>query len=299
MDRAAAEKDWRLSSAGSRFPPTGDARADAPRTIMNMSTSSFTGAILRGTRLGTAIFAAVWLSAWAPNRANAAAAPSAREIIDRHLKAVGGRENILKYSSMHLKGRFEIAAQGVRGQLEVFKAKPNKQIVRIDIPGLGQIQSGFDGEIGWIINPATGPMLLEGKMLEQTRQQADFDEVLHQDEDYQSMKTAGLETFEGQECYKLTLVRKSGQEVTEFFNVKSGLRVGHVATHETPFGAIPVTAIESDYKKFGSVLIPTKLTQKQLGAEQVLTIENVEYDSVPASVFEPPDAIKALAKKDN
>jgi hypothetical protein len=52
----------------------------------------------------------------------------------------------------------------------------------------------------------------------------------------------------------------------------------------------------SDYKNFGGLLFPAKQVQMVNGTEQDVTIEKIEFDNVPASVFALPAAIVALKK---
>jgi hypothetical protein len=140
-------------------------------------------------------------------------------------------------------------------------------------------------------------MVLEGKALEQSREQARFDAVLHDASEYKSMQTVERTTFEGKECYKLKLVRRSGQEVTEYYQVDTGLLAGSAETQETPLGPIAATAIASDYRKFGDVLFATRLVQKMGPLSQVMTFEKMEFNTVEDAKFDLPEAIKALVKK--
>jgi hypothetical protein len=224
------------------------------------------------------------------------ALPSARSIVDRHVEAIGGRAAILSHSSTRATGTFSVVSAGMKGALEVFAAKPDKSVVKIKIPGLGDIEEGFDGTKGWSLSPMTGPMLLEGKQLEEKKFDADFYSDLHDEGRYASMTTVEQTEFDGRPCYKLKLVRKNGSEDFEFYDVKTGLKAGRMGTRETPMGTLTGTAVESDYKKFGKLLIPTIVKNTIMGVQQVITIETVEFDNVSAATFEPPAEIKALVK---
>ena len=226
-----------------------------------------------------------------------AALPAAKEIIAKYVKAMGGRDAILKYTSTHVKGQYEVPAQGLKGTLEVFGAKPDKLKVKVELPGLGQVLSGHDGRVGWSIDPALGPMIMEGKRLNQLQNEANYYSILHDEKEFKSMETVEVAQFEGKECYKLKLVRQSGDEATEFYDSKSGLLVGIVASQETPLGAVTVTSVASDYKKFGNVLMATKNIQRLAGLQQIMTVESVEYNKVADSEFELPPQIKALVNK--
>ncbi len=63
--------------------------------------------------------------------------PPAREIIDRHLKAIGGREAVLARSSVRATGTITIASAGLTGTIELFAAKPGRTLTRTVLPGLG------------------------------------------------------------------------------------------------------------------------------------------------------------------
>ena len=222
--------------------------------------------------------------------------PSARSIVDRHIAAVGGKAAILSHSSTRATGTFTVASAGMTGSIEVFAAKPDKSIVKITIPGVGEVVEAYDGKNGWTLSAMTGPMLLEGKQLEEKRFDTDFFGDLHDNSRYESMTTVERTEFDGRPCYKVRLVRKGGGEDFEFYDVDTGLKAGRIATRETPMGTVTGTSTEGDYKKFGNLLQPTTVKNTMMGVQQLITITTVEYDNVAPSVFEPPAQIKALIK---
>jgi hypothetical protein len=224
------------------------------------------------------------------------ALPAARAIVDRHVAAIAGREAVLSHSSTVAKGKLSMPKAGMEGSLEVYGAKPNKSLLKIMLGGVGEVTEGFDGVRGWSFSPMTGPMLLDGKQLEEKRFDSEFHSELRDKERYVSMTTMEQTDFEGRPCYKVKFVRKSGGEDIEFYDVATGLKAGSITTRETHMGTVTGTTVEADYRKFGNLLQPTTI-RSQIGlVEQVITITSVEYDTVPASVFEMPPAIKALVK---
>jgi hypothetical protein len=141
----------------------------------------------------------------------------------------------------------------------------------------------------------TGPTLKTGKELEQTKLDADFYSELRDPKRY-TLKTIEKTTFDGRDCYKVSVRRSDGTEDFDFYDVATGLRAGSINTRETQMGTMTVSNVESGYRKFGTLSQATVLTQKVMGVEQKITLETVEYDKVDPSVFEPPAAIKALIK---
>jgi hypothetical protein len=222
--------------------------------------------------------------------------PSARSILDRHVNAIGGKAALLAHSSTHATGAFTVASAGMKGTIEVFAAKPDKSLVKVNLPGVGEIFEGYDGTNGWTVSPMTGPMVLEGKQLADKKFDADFFAELHDESRYASMTTMERTEFDGRACYKIRLVRKGGSEDFEFYDVETGLKAGRIATRETPMGAMTATSVETDYKKFGKLLAPTTIKNSIAGVQQLITIETIEFDQVPPTVFQPPAEIKALIK---
>ncbi len=243
-----------------------------------------------------AVFAIVPLAARAPHSQASAELPAARTIIDRHIKEVGGREAILAQASTHATGTVSLPSAGLSGTLEAFHAKPNKFLQRMTLPGIGDIEEGFDGTVGWSISPLTGPMLLEGKQLEQRKFEADFFEDLKANDRYVSMTTLEKTTFVGRPVYKIRLVKKSGDEDLEFYDSETGLRIGAISTHDSPMGPMQGTTAWSDYKRFGILLQPVTAKVSVMNTEMIMAITGVEYGKVDPSVFALPTKIKALLK---
>jgi len=222
--------------------------------------------------------------------------PTARQVVDRYVEALGGEEAIRSHNVMAMEGTMEIPGQGVSAEIKIRAMAPNKMKMAMNIPGLGAMQSGFDGEVGWAMNPMTGPMIQEGKELAQAKRQADFYSVFHGDNLYKSMTNTGQVDFEGQACWKVDLVTQEGDSITEYYNIETGLIDAMTQTQETPMGEVTVTTVTSDYKEFGGVMAPTKMTARMgPGMEQSFVITTVTFDGVTEADFALPAEIKALA----
>jgi hypothetical protein len=224
------------------------------------------------------------------------ALPSARSIVEKYVQAIGGRAAVLAHSSSHATGTFTVAGAGISGTMDIYNAKPAKSLVKTTIGGIGEILEGFDGTHGWGISPMTGPSLAEGVELDQKRFDADFYSDLHDDGRYTSMKTLEKTTFDGRPAYKVSMVKKIGGEDLEYFDVETGFKIGTAGSREGPMGPMNITVSQSDYKKFGDVMVPTTLKQSVSGVQNVITIKSMEFDNVPESTFDIPDRIKALIK---
>jgi hypothetical protein len=221
--------------------------------------------------------------------------PHAEEVLKKYRLAIGGEEAIKKHTTRSVKGTFEIPAQGMKGDLSIMAAAPDMIRVMVTLPGLGELQRGYDGKLGWSIDPAVGPRLLDGNELAEFKHSADFYDDLHDPKKFKTITVVGKTMFEGQECYELRLVKETGFEYTEFFSVASGLIVGGKLNASSQMGSVPVTSMVSEYKPFGGVLVPTVTRQRMLGLEQLTTVISVSFDPIDPKAFELPPAIAALA----
>jgi hypothetical protein len=156
---------------------------------------------------------------------------------------------------------------------------------------------GFDGKKGWKAEGVARVALLDGKELDELKHSADFYDDLHDPTSYSSITVVGQNVFEGTECYELKLVRTTGFEYTEFFNVKTGLLAGMKMNATSQMGAIPVVQVVSEYKTFGGVLTPTVTHQRMMGLESEMTISSITFDPVDPKAFDLPPAIAALVKQ--
>lgn len=235
-------------------------------------------------------------SAKAEAPANTKGLPTAKEVLERYAQAIGGKAAFKKHDSQHATGTVEMKAQGISGKMEVFAARPNKLLMKMTIAGVGEFNTGFDGKVAWMSSALTGPMLLEGKMGEQVATQADFDHALHDPADYTVMEMLGTEEFNGEECYKLKLVHRTGFESTEYFSKSTGLQRGFMATQESPLGPVTSTTLVTDYKQFGDLLMPSRISQKAAGVETVMTMDEMEFNKVDPKIFNLPPDVKALSE---
>jgi zinc protease len=229
--------------------------------------------------------------------APAAALPSADEILKRYRTAIGGEAAIRKHTSRTIAGTFEIVGQNMKGDLKIHAAAPDLLRLAITLPGVGDIERGYDGHIGWSIDQAVGPRLLEGKELDELKHSADFYDDLHDPKSYSAITVVGLNPFEGADCYEMKLVRTTGFEYTEFFNAKTGLLAGMKMNATSQMGTTPVVQIVAEYKNFGGVLVPTVTRQRMMQLESQMTITSVVYDQVDPKLLAVPPQIAALVKQ--
>ena len=220
--------------------------------------------------------------------------PSAAQLQDRFLGAIGGRDAIAGQPGRYERGRFEIQSQGIRGTFELWMAPPNRQALRIELPGLGTITGGYDGEVGWSINPATGPSLLTGLQLDQTRQGADLHAALHPERYIARSETVADTVFEGRRSFKVLIETVWNERYHEFYDAETGLVTGVIRRQASPMGELEAVTLLEDWRPLGPLLQPRRQRQRLLGIEQLLVTDSIAVGTPRDSVFALPPEIRAL-----
>jgi hypothetical protein len=219
--------------------------------------------------------------------------PTAQAIITKYVAAINGQA-IMGAKSIVTKGGMSMPSAGINGTVVMTQAGQNQMQMVTNIPGMGDIQAGYDGTIAWAADPMQGPRILSGKEMEQIRDESDRRTTVRDPQLFTSMTTVADTTMNGEKCYEVKLVWKSGRETFDCYSAATGLLVGSRSVQTTSMGAVPVVTLFNDYKKFGDVMAATKTTMEMMGQQQILTITSVELGN--GAVITPPPAVQALAK---
>lgn len=223
--------------------------------------------------------------------------PPAREIVTRFVSAIGGASAYKSVKSIHARGTMEVSLQQIRGDLELYSARPARALYRVTVPGIGVIEQGYNGTVGWTLSPVTGPELVSGRELAERADDAWFDSPLHEPARLRELTTLARVDFDGHTAYKVRVVHNSGHEQIEYFDVDTGLLIGSEADQASPQGVVHTVNVVRNYARFGPILQATTFIQRALGFEQTMVLTSVEYDTVPDSIFDPPAAVRALISR--
>lgn len=223
--------------------------------------------------------------------------PAARDLVARHVAAIGGREAVLRHPSFRAKATLGLPAAGINAEVEIAGAQPNLFVMKMTVPGMGEMLQGFDGTNGWSLDPMQGPRLIEGAELAQMMDEAEFASVLRESANIASMETTEIATIGAQQCYKVKITRKSGRETFDCYAVDSGLLIGSFAKQQSPMGEIESVSEFADYKDFNGVKQPTKIIQTVMNQQHVMTFTSYEYGPIDAATFAPPPPIATLIQQ--
>jgi hypothetical protein len=254
-------------NAPSAIPPVAPAAAPAPAGLPKFAPVAFEGA-----------------------------KPSAQELLTRHITATGGEKAWDAKNMMSSKGAIEIPAAGLKGAMDMQAMAPDNIAIVMDIPGMGQSRSGFNGTVGWTIDPMRGPALMDAKQIADLKRDGNFRRDLDLMRNAGNAEVLGLVEFETRPCWqvKISTSTSDATPTNNFYDKETGLMAGMTLMAATPMGSIPVTLLTGEYKDFADVKLPVRTTTKVMGQMQVMTIDSVTWEGVSAKAFELPPEIAAM-----
>jgi hypothetical protein len=193
--------------------------------------------------------------------------PKAETILDKYVEATGGKAAYQKHHSEIQKGTIELAAMGIKGTVTSYRLEPDKSYSEIELAGLGKTREGSDGAVFWSFSAMMGPHVKEGAEKAQAQLSARFNAELNWRDLFKEVKTTGVDTVDGKDCYKVVLTPAEGSPITQCYDKQSGLMVKMTMTAQSPMGEQTVDSFATDYRKEGDILMPHKLKQTLAGQE--------------------------------
>ena len=261
---------------------------------------------MKTLRITTILFLASAFSLPAQaQEAATATLPKAAEIVAKHVEAVGGREKLEAMKSSVSEGTFEMPAAGLKGDFTI-KLMSGKFAFKMDLPGVGPIVRGTDGENAWEVSAvAGGARLLKGIEKKQLIQQAQLAAELKMEKKF-DIEVVGIEKVKELECYKLKCVPKKGsdeekEKLTEFkfIDTKDHLLRKQTQKVASPLGEISIDSFMDDYRDLEGIKVPHEVSQSMMGQKQVMKIKKTKINGdIDKDAFAAPEDVQKLLKKD-
>jgi hypothetical protein len=203
-----------------------------------------------------------------------AATPTADQILDHYVDAIGGRAAWMKLNSRISKGTIEIPAMNnISGTVEIHQKAPNSSLAVITIGG-AVLERGFDGTMAWSDDPQNGLRDLTGDELVDVKREASFYHPLELRKAYPKMTVLGVEKVGDKDAYVIEATPEQGEPDKLYFDVQSGLLVRSINHRHTTEGSQVFQADVEDYKVVDGVKLP--FTVHQSNAQTAFTIKFTE-----------------------
>jgi outer membrane lipoprotein-sorting protein len=150
---------------------------------------------------------------------------TADEIVQKYIEVIGGEEEWNAVKSLKLKGTMSMP--GIEMDFESYTKSPNMEYVEVNFQGKKLIDA-FDGKTKWSINPFVEGGAVQKVESDETQQstQTALDIVfINYFEKGHQITLDGKVEINEMKCFKLKLVKQTGEESTYYFSTKSHLPI--------------------------------------------------------------------------
>jgi outer membrane lipoprotein-sorting protein len=228
--------------------------------------------------------------------AGTAGADPAGDIVDAHIKAIGGMDNIRKIKSIHRKG--DAALSGMMGEMAGTTEQiviPGKKAYQMFDLGMFMQKSGYNGETAWSDNSMQGITKLEGEEASQIKSQTELDILVAIKNDPKSGKLEVLpDENVGEAAHAVLQFTGEGSStpIKVYVNKETNLITQMSLKQNNPqMGEITIVMGEADHADFDGVKLPKK-TSIKMGEDMINIVytytETKLNGEVDDKVFEMP-----------
>jgi hypothetical protein len=211
--------------------------------------------------------------------AQAAATPSADQILDRYIQALGGSERLAALTSFAAQGTYEgFDTELEKVPIDVFAKAPGQRTTIVHTLR-GDSTRTFDGRAGWIAGPGKPvPLLtLTGKDLDGLKLDAELSFPTGIKQALARWRTGFPKAaIESREVQIIQGTGAGGSRVKLFFDKQSGLLVRVVRYTETAVGVVPTQTDYSDYREVAGVKMPFRWTVTWTDGQSTTELSAVE-----------------------
>lgn len=204
-------------------------------------------------------------------------APTAQQVLDRSVEAMGGRAAIEKHTTVSRRGTFELPDMGASGTVEILAKAPDKMVTNLVVDGYGTVHTGFDGKVGYTVRPE-GETILSGQALTEIQRDATFNKDLKLAELYKSITVKGQETVNGVATWAVVFTADGSKPEMVYYDAKTWLPVRAVVKRSSDEGETEIVTDVSDWKEVSGVKMAHKIRQKVAVGTLVFTLSEVAFD---------------------
>lgn len=213
--------------------------------------------------------------------------PALSDLIRKMVGARGGEKTLRAHSHRTLSGTAEMIGLPMKGDYVQKASAPNRSLVVMHLGDL-LVRQGFDGQVAWADTPMTGKTIMSGSAADMIRQQAQFYGPLDLTAACKEITVTGFAVFDGKPSIELKLVGQGGATSFLYVDAQAYLSAGTKVMVETPIGLVETKTYSRNYRDFGGYFGPTEIYIDSSVQRQLIKIEKVSFEEIPASEYAPP-----------
>ena len=220
-------------------------------------------------------------------------APSADQVLDKYIQAIGGTQRLAQLTSFVAKGTsVGYGPEGNKRPVEIFAKAPGQRTTIIHTDN-GDNTTAFDGRAGWLAAPLRPVPVLEltGGALEGVKLEAELSFPARIKQTLSNWRVGVPTTVNDRDVQVVQGTAAGGTIATLYFDAQSGLLVRLLRFSSSVVGRTPTQIDYSDYRDVSGVKMPFRWTMSWLDGKENVELSEVQANvSVDASKFAKPAA---------
>lgn len=221
-----------------------------------------------------------------------AKSPTVRELIQRHLEALGGEAALEKLTSRVTRGTATVVDRGTVGSTTIYQKAPALYLIVSEFPNYGTTRRAFDGERGWAESPDAGLADLTGPRLVQMRRLARFDHDTQVESLYPGLTVVGQEALDGAAVWAARSVAGEASD-TLYFDAATGLLVGTAHEEPTPSGPARFETRYGDFRAVDGVKVAFLTRIRTPRSTLEMKVDSVQHNQpIDDSLFQRPSTVQ-------
>jgi hypothetical protein len=221
--------------------------------------------------------------------------PTADQLLEKYLAAIGGAEKLQKITSRVQKGSLN-AFGDQHFLVDIYSKAPDKRDSVMHLKN-GDSITAFDGKQGWLSIPGRVHMMSAAEN-DAVRIDADLYFPAHLKMLYQKFTIDSGEKIDGHDTYLVVGESEGKPPLQLYLDKESGLLLRLVRFGETALGRNPTQIDYADYRDADGVKIPFRWTLARPGNRFTIQIDQVQQNvPVDDSKFVPPPTPSAEARR--
>lgn len=190
---------------------------------------------------------------------------SASEIIETYLKAIGGKDEVKKVTSMSSVIGLDMMGRSFEGVEK--KMNPGMQMLELKMGTMTVMKMVFNGTSGFQQQGPQKKDLSEKEIKEAQDDKGVIPQLYYITDVAYKTDYLGTGKVDDEDTYRLKVVMPSGRTSIQEYSVKTGLLLKEETTSIQEGADIPMTIEYKNYKKTGALLLPTEITRNAGGQE--------------------------------
>jgi len=201
--------------------------------------------------------------------------PSADQLIDNYIQALGGASAIQKVSTRVAQGSANVG--GRQTPIDIFEKNPDKRISLMH-SGNGDIVTAYNGQAGWLATPGRPSRDMNSSEIEAAKLDADLHFATDMKAMFAELRVVDEEKVGDQTTYVVSAARQGQPPMKLYFDGQSGLLVRELRYAESPLGLNPTEIDYADYRAVDGVKTPFRWTIARPNGRFTIQLEQVKQN---------------------